>query len=119
MRFDLERVRANARRADTDDLLDRVTVYREGMEVEALDIIEEELRQRGVTRDTIAEHDRKRRESVLLDAAGVALKCHKCRRPAVMACVGWHRLWGLVPVFRRRFAWCAEHAPEGGKNGPV
>jgi hypothetical protein len=109
--LDLERVRANVRQAATEDLLDRATVYREGMEVEALDIIEEELRARGVSRDAIAEHERNRREETCFDAEGIALTCHRCRRPAVAETWGWHRLWGRLPLFPRRFAWCAEHKP--------
>ena len=111
MRLNRERVRENVRKAATENLLDDATVYREGMEVEALDIIEQELRARGVTREVIAEHERKRREGTLFDSSGIALKCHKCRRPAVCEGRGWHYLWGLVPLFRRRFAWCAEHKP--------
>ena len=34
MRFDVERVRQNVQQATTEDLLDRLTVYREGMEPE-------------------------------------------------------------------------------------
>ncbi len=111
MRLDLERVRENVRQAATEDLLDRATVYREGMEVEALDVIERELRDRGVTPEAIAEHERKRREGALLDAQGMTRKCHQCLRPAVGESWGWHYLWGLVPLFRRRFAWCEEHRP--------
>ncbi len=106
-----ESIRANVRAASTEDLLDRATVYREGMEAEALDIIEQELHQRGVRRDDIAAHERKRRETVLFDSQGIALKCHRCPRPAVVETRGWHRMWGLLPLFRRRFVWCAEHKP--------
>ena len=49
METNLDRVRANVQAASTEDLLDRATVYREGMEPEALDLIEAELRRRGVT----------------------------------------------------------------------
>ena len=34
--LDLERVQANVRKADMEDLLDRATVYRNGMEPDAL-----------------------------------------------------------------------------------
>jgi hypothetical protein len=108
-----ERVRANVRQAATEDLLDRATVYREGMEMEALDMIEQELRARGIDRDAIAEHERKRREQTRFDSQGIALMCHSCRRPAVVETWGWHRLWGRLPLFPRRFAWCAEHKPPG------
>lgn len=113
MRMNLEDVRANVRAAATEDLLDRATVYRDGMEAEALDLIERELHERGVSRDAVAEHERKRREQTLFDSRGIALKCHRCPRPAVVETRGWHRLWGLLPLFRRRFAWCAEHKPSG------
>lgn len=112
MRPDPERLRANIRAAATEDLLDRVTVYREGMELEALDLIEDELRQRGVTRDAIAAHELRRRDSALFDASGIARRCHRCPRPAVVETWGWHRLWGVLPLFRRRFAWCEEHQPK-------
>lgn len=111
MHINLERVRANVRQADTEDLLDRATVYRQGMEEEALDLIEQELHARGIGSEAIAEHERKRREETLFDRQGIALKCHSCPRPAVAETWGWHHLWGLVPLFPRRFAWCAEHKP--------
>jgi hypothetical protein len=46
--WELDVVRENARAAPTDDLLDRVTAYRAGMEPEALRVIEEELARRGI-----------------------------------------------------------------------
>src|SRR5262249_54896018 len=100
------------RAATTEDLLDRATIYREGMEPEALDMIERELRARGVGWDAIAEHERSRREKALPDSQGIALKCCKCRRPAVVEDWDWHRLWGLRPVFPRRLGWCEEQAPK-------
>jgi hypothetical protein len=112
MHLNLEQVRANVRQAATEDLLDRATIYREGMEGEALDIIERELRDRGVSGEQIAEHERKRREGARLDPNGIALTCHRCRRPAVGEGWGWHRLWGLLPLFPRRVAWCEEHQPK-------
>lgn len=112
MRLNPERIRANIRAATTEDLLDRVTVFREGMELEALDLVEDELRERGVTRDDIAAHELRRRESVLFDSLGVARKCHQCPRPAVVETRDWHRLWGVLPLFRRQFAWCEQHQPK-------
>ena len=113
MRLDADKVRANVRQAATEDLLDRATIYRDEMEAEALDIIEGELRDRGVAWDQIAEHERKRRANALLDSSGVLLTCHRCHRPAVGEGRGWHRLWGLLPLFPRRLAWCEEHRPQG------
>ncbi len=110
MRWNPDKVRENVRQAATEDLLDRATVYRAEMEDEALGIIERELRDRGVTGDQIAEHERKRSDA-LVDSHGVALTCHRCHRPAVAEGWGWHRLWGLLPLFPRWFAWCEEHRP--------
>jgi hypothetical protein len=110
MRLDLDRVRVNVQGATTEDLLDRATVYRAGMEPEALALIDEELKARGIGEADLAEHARQRQQAVIA-ADGLPLKCQKCPRPAVTYRWGWHRLWGLIPVFPRRLAYCAEHAP--------
>ena len=65
MEFNLRRVAAFVRRAETEELLDRVTVYREGMEPAALDLMEGELDRRGVTREQIAEFDAMRRATAM------------------------------------------------------
>src|SRR5689334_7294684 len=101
LKYDAERVRQNARQAETEDLLDRVTVYRAGMEPDALYVIEEELRRRGVTAADIDAHARRREESGLGEAGGLPARCSFCARPAVGRRWGWHRLWGLLPVFPR------------------
>jgi hypothetical protein len=111
MRFDPEKVRVNVRGAETEDLLDRLTFYSEGMEPEALDLIEAELRRRGVGREQIEAHAAGPPQEVLRLDDGTAVRCSFCRRPAVAAGWGWHRLWGVLPVFPRRFAWCAGHRP--------
>lgn len=111
MQINQERIRANIRKASTEDLLDRATVYREGIEAEALDFIERELQERGVSWDMIAEHERKRREESLFDSQGIALKCHRCPRPAVVRTWGLHWMWGVIPLIPRRCAWCLEHKP--------
>jgi hypothetical protein len=110
--LNLEKVRANVHAAGTEDLLDRVTVYRVGMEEEALRIIESELRERGITPADIDAHARQREAHVLMDEAGVARKCTWCHQPAIGEGWRWHRLWGLVPIFPRWINWCAAHAPE-------
>jgi hypothetical protein len=112
MHLDLDKVRANVRAATTEDLLDRATVYRAGMEPEALDLIERELRERGIGLDAIVEHERKQSEETLFDSEGIARKCYRCPNPAVGEGREWHRLWGLLPIFRRHVAWCARHAPK-------
>src|SRR5262245_43017726 len=80
--FDTESVRAKARQASTEDLLDRVTVYRAGMEPEAVDLIEMELRRRGLRPEVIAEHAAKRSDLVISHSDGTAVSCSFCERPA-------------------------------------
>jgi hypothetical protein len=111
MPVDLERVRANVRSASTEDLLDRATVWRAGMDDDALAVIDEELRRRGVTGAELSEHEQRRQRESLAGPGGLPLKCQKCHRPAVVQRWGWQRLWGKVPVFPRRLAYCAEHRP--------
>ena len=108
MDFNLQRVRANVRNAPTADLLDRATVYRAGLEPEALPVILEELKSRGVTAELIVRHEQDR-QGVVVDATGTARQCARCRRPAVAREWGWHRMYGSVPVFRRRFYLCEDH----------
>jgi hypothetical protein len=118
MQYDRERVRENVRQAETEDLLDRVTVYREGMEPDALYLIEDELRQRGVTAAEIDAHARRREEAGLCDAGGMPAQCSFCTRPAVVRRWGWQRHGGRglaflrgLPLFPRRFWYCAVHRP--------
>lgn len=112
MLFDLERVKANVRQAATEDLLDRVTVYRAGMEEAALEVIEAELRRRNVRLDEIEAHAEQRSRETNLWPDGTAVCCSFCHRPAVAEGWGWHRWWGLVPLFPRFYYYCSEHRPE-------
>src|SRR5215471_320865 len=98
LRLDLEKVRANVKNAATEDLLDRATVYRAGMEPAALEIIDAELRSRGVSEEATAAHAARRGAGVL-DDDGLPMKCEKCRGPAVARVWVWHRLWGVLPLF--------------------
>ncbi len=109
MDFDLKRVAEYIRGADSEDLLDRVTIYRDGMEPAALDLMEMELDRRGVTRDDIAEHGHLRRESAIFLPDGTAMRCSFCDRPAISRRWGWHRLFGRVPIFPSIFAYCTVH----------
>jgi len=106
MHFDAQRVRQNAQRADTQDLLDRVTAYRSGMEPAAVTIIEAELQRRGVGAEAIAAHSQR---ATLQLPDGCAVRCSCCERPAVARRWGWQRLWGRVPVFPRPFRVCERH----------
>ena len=110
MKFDLKRVAEYIRGADSEDLLDRVTVYREGMEPAALDLMEMELDRRGVTREEIAEYDRLQRETAIMLPDGTAMRCNFCDRPATVKRWGWQRLFGRVPLYPRVFAYCEGHA---------
>jgi hypothetical protein len=111
MQLDLQRVRHNARSATTEDLLDRMTVYRAGMEPQALQVIREELEARGISATQIVDHEERRRGETTFLPDGTAVRCTFCHRPAVGEGWGWHRLWDLVPVFPRFFHYCAEHLP--------
>jgi hypothetical protein len=102
MEFDPQKVWTNARHATTEDLLNRITVFRADMEPEAVDIIEAELRSRGVTAEQIATH-RERQQHV------VPVKCSFCHRPAVTQAWGWHRWWRKIPLFPRLFRYCEKH----------
>jgi hypothetical protein len=108
---DVNRVRANVRQATTEDLLDRATVYRAGMEPEALTLIDEELWRRGVREEDVAAHAAQREEGTLFLPDGTAVPCSQCHRPAVAHAWGWHHLWGLLPGFPRQFYYCDEHCP--------
>jgi hypothetical protein len=112
MKYDREKVRENVRKAETEDLLDRVTVYRADMEPDALYVIEEELRRREVTAADIEAHARRREEAGLCENCGMPARCSFCDRPAVARGWGWHRFWGRrLPLFPRLFWYCAVHRP--------
>jgi hypothetical protein len=116
MELNLKRVAEFIRGAETEDLLDRVTVYRDGMEPAALDLMEMELDRRGVSRDDISAHDDMRRETAIILPDGTALRCSFCDRPAVRRGFGWHKLFGRVPVFPRVFARCELHEGRGVRD---
>jgi hypothetical protein len=118
MDFDIHAVARYVRSADTEELLDRVTVYRTGMEPEALDLMEGELSRRGVKYSDIQAHAERRGDKLLTAADGTALRCSLCERPAVIRAWGWHRLFGKVPVFPREFVYCEEHDPRRGELDP-
>jgi hypothetical protein len=137
VKFDPQKVWANMRRASTEDLLDRVTVFRDGMEPEALRIIETELQARGVTMAAIAAHGQAQTDACLKAADGRILECSFCRKPAVARGWGWLRFfwgfvtahslrdvdsdvksgwyhfpWATVPIWPRRIRFCRSHLPD-------
>ena len=119
MDLDLRKVATYIRRANTEELLDRVTVYRNGMEPAAVDLMENELARRGLSPEEIAEHDRQRWETAILLDDGTALRCSFCDRPAVLRAWAWHRLWGYMPVFPRVFSYCDAHQSHRGGKRPA
>jgi hypothetical protein len=110
--FDAERVARNAQEATSEDLLDRITVYRDGMEPEAVEIIKAELHTRGIGREEIEAHAAHRNAQMIPLPDGTALPCSFCHRPAVEQRWGWHRMWGYFPVFPRYFSYCELHLPK-------
>jgi hypothetical protein len=112
----LDRVKANVERAGTEDLLDRATVYRNGMEPDALELIDAELHARGVGEADRLAH-RVRRARAIYGSDGLAVKCVMCARPAVARKWRWHRLWGVLPVFPRPAGFCEVHLPEACRKG--
>jgi hypothetical protein len=113
LKLDLQKVCSEIGRAETEDLLDRVTAYREGMEPDVIPLIEQELRRRKVGPAQIEARREECRRECVFDVAGVAQSCSRCRRPAVAQAYGWHRLWGLLPLFPRWMRYCKNHSPEG------
>ena len=110
LEFDPDAVRRNVHEAATEDLLDRITAYRAGMEPEAIGIIEAELAGRGVHRADIDRHQAENCQGIILRPEGFAYRCSFCRRPAVLRRWGWHWVWGMVPVLPRVLSYCSRHA---------
>jgi hypothetical protein len=97
----------NVQRATTEDLLDRLTAFRAGLDPRAIPVIEAELRNRGITAAMILEHGRA--TPSLPDETGVPRYCQFCRRPASHRQWGWHWFFGVIPLFPRRCYRCEQH----------
>jgi hypothetical protein len=111
MDAEFHKVLLNIRSAATDDLLNRVTVERAGMQPDAIVWMEEELRSRGITPAQVFEYERQF-EGCLRNEDGSWVICDFCRRPAALRCWGWYRLWRRLPIFPRVVCYCREHAPK-------
>jgi hypothetical protein len=110
--FDRAQVERNVKDAETEDLLDRVTAYRSGMEPDALAIIEEELARRGYDQRDIDRFAEEECADVLLSPDGWAYRCSFCMRPAILRKWGLHKLWGVLTVpFPRLYSYCRQHIP--------
>jgi len=102
----LSRIRAMS----TPELLDRVTVLRDQMDDEALELLHAELASRGIGQDEIGAHLREMRFKIVQHPDGMPAVCHKCGRAAVVSRLEWHRMWGMIPLFKRQRYWCEEHS---------
>jgi ATP-dependent helicase YprA (DUF1998 family) len=111
MRFNLQKVRADVQEASIEDLLDRATVWRDGMEPEALELIEAELQRQGIQPSDLEEHAARRAKEVMTDREGLAAVCYRCGRPASEKRWVWGRFWKILPLFPRRAYVCEEHRP--------
>src|SRR5260370_37044973 len=110
MESDLQKLLVNIRKADTDELLDRITAYRLGLEADAIDMVEQELHRRGVAAERIAEHWELCRRDCTFHADGTAKMCSHCRKPRVREGWGWHKIFGKLPVFPRPLCCCQVHS---------
>jgi hypothetical protein len=107
-----ERMRRNIHEAETIDLLDRITAFRQDMEPDAVALIEDELRQRGVSPEQVLAHAEQLHRNAIQLSDGSPARCSLCARPAVARAWGWHRLWGVLPLFPRQYYYCPAHRPE-------
>jgi hypothetical protein len=95
--------------------MDRATIYRDGMEPEALVIIEEELARRGITGKALAEYNLTMEKDCLRSQEGFVVQCCLCRKPAMAEGWGWYRIF-WIPIIPRRMKLCAEHLAEFGPD---
>jgi hypothetical protein len=109
--LDEQKLRDNIDRSDNDDLLDRVTAYRAGMEPAAIEWIERELHRRGVTAAQIQEYAETCQRDCVFDQNGSAKMCSFCRRPAVREGWGWHALLGMITIIPCWLRYCKDHDP--------
>jgi hypothetical protein len=100
-----------ARTAETPVLLDRVTVLREDMDPDAVEIFLAELARRGVGPDRIRDHELAWKTRVLQRPDGLPATCVWCGRAATVQRQAWHKFLRLVPVYRRTLYYCDAHAP--------
>lgn len=104
----LSRIRA----MPSPELLDRVTVLRDQIDPEALELLHAELASRGIGPDEIGAHQREMKLKVIQHPDGMPAVCHQCGRAATFSRPEWHKLLGLVPLFPRQRYWCEEHTPD-------
>jgi hypothetical protein len=106
---EIAKVEAYAGTATTEELLDRITIFRADHDPEALLRYDRELRHRGIGHAEIERHGETRAESAIVRKDGSVARCEFCERPAEVSAWKWHRLWGKVPMFPRPMALCERH----------
>jgi hypothetical protein len=97
MQLDLEKVRIYAKKADNRALLDRVTVFRQGMEPAAIEIIKIELLERAY------------KDLGIRGPEGLPRLCKKCALPAISREWGWLKVFGFIPLLPWQHLYCEEH----------
>ena len=109
MQLDLEKVRMYAKKADNRALLDRVTVFQQGMEPAAIEIIKIELLQRGISPADISQHESIYKDLVIRGPEGMPRLCKKCSLPAISLEWGWLKVFGIIPMLPWQNLFCEEH----------
>ncbi len=109
MTLNLEKVRVYATNASNRELLDRVTVFKSGMEPNALTIIHQELRHRGVTQTQIQDHETLLEPLVIRGPEGMPRICKKCSLPAISCEWGWLKVFGFIPILPWKNLFCEDH----------
>ena len=109
MQLDLEKVRIYAKNADNRALLDRVTVFKQGMETAAIEIIKKELLQRGISQSDINQHENTYKDLVILGPEGLPRLCKKCALPAISREWGWLKVFGILPILPWQNLFCEDH----------
>ena len=103
-----------AHAAETPVLLDRVTVLKEGMNPDTIEIFLAELARRGIGPEMIRDHEREWKLKTLDRPDGLPATCVWCGRAATVQRQAWHKFLRLIPVYKRTQYYCAEHAPASG-----
>ena len=103
----------NIHQSHTEDLLERVTAFRAGMEPTAIKMIERELQWRGVTAVQIHDYAEACRRECVFDENGIAKMCSSCRRPAVRGKSGAGICCSVYCRFSRAGRYCKKHDRAG------
>ena len=96
MQLDLERIRKNVRETGTEELLDRITAYRPGMEPAAIEVIEAELERRGIGEVQVREETRGV-DAVIVDEAIAVLTLEEGRLAGHIAADRLHQSRDVFP----------------------